>query len=198
MDIAAIASDSQSRVDSGGRTNELGADDFLQLLVMQLMNQDPLSPTSNADLLQQLSTIRDIQLSSTLVDSLKTLTGTQRYGSAASLIGKMVSGRVGDESTGFETVSGLVVGVRFDAGGNVSLELDSGRQLPLEQLESVSGVEGAVDSLIGRSVRGVDRSGDEPESIEGIVTGIGRDQNDDPVLELDTGEQLRLSDLVRG
>ena len=65
----------------------LDADDFLQLLVAQLANQDPLAPTSNAEILRQLSAIRDIQLSTTLNDSLQTLTGNQRYGAAASLIG---------------------------------------------------------------------------------------------------------------
>ena len=197
MDINAIAADSQRRVGSGGQTSELGADDFLQLLVTQLTNQDPLSPTSNEDLLQQLSAIREIQLSTSLVDALQTLTGNQRYGSAAALIGKSVTGRLGDESTGFQSVSGTVVGVRFDAAGNVFLELDGGQQLPLDSLESVTDPERTADALIGRPVRGFDRAKAEPELIEGIVTAVRRNESDDLMLELDTGEQLRLSDLVQ-
>lgn len=197
MDINAIVSGPQRQIGSANRTNELGADDFLQLLVTQLTNQDPLSPTSNADLMQQLSTIRDIQLSTTLVDSLKTLTGNQRYGSAAALIGKSVTGRLGDEAAGFQSVSGVVVGVRFDTDGNVFLELDGGEQFPLEHLESVTNAERTADSLIGRLVRGLDRSLVKPESIEGIVTAVRRDESEELVLELDTGEQLRLSDLVQ-
>lgn len=197
MDINAIVSGPQRQIGSANRPNELGADDFLQLLVTQLTNQDPLSPTSNADLMQQLSTIRDIQLSTTLVDSLKTLTGNQRYGSAAALIGKSVTGRLGDEAAGFQSVSGVVVGVRFDTDGNVFLELDGGEQFPLEHLESVTNAERTADSLIGRLVRGLDRSLVKPESIEGIVTAVRRDESEELVLELDTGEQLRLSDLVQ-
>lgn len=197
MDINAIVSGPQRQIGSANRTNELGADDFLQLLVTQLTNQDPLSPTSNADLMQQLSTIRDIQLSTTLVDSLKTLTGNQRYGSAAALIGKSVTGRLGDEAAGFQSVSGVVVGVRFDTDGNVFLELDGGEQFPLEHLESVTNAQRTADSLIGRLVRGLDRSLVKPESIEGIVTAVRRDESEELVLELDTGEQLRLSDLVQ-
>ena len=38
---------------------------------------------------------------------------------------------------------------------------------------------------------------DESELIEGIVTAVRRDDDDRLVLELDTGDQLRLSDLVQ-
>jgi len=195
MDVSAITSQPTSRTETGG-LNELGGDDFLQLLVTQLTNQDPLSPTSNEDILRQLSAVRDIQLSTSLVDSLETLTGNQRYGAAASLIGKSVTGRIGDEATGFETVSGVVVGVRFDADGKVTLSLDNGGQLPLENLEAVAEAESAAESLIGRTVRGVNRTRSDSEVIEGVVTGVRRGDDGQFVLELDTGESLRLTDVV--
>jgi flagellar basal-body rod modification protein FlgD len=196
MDVSAITTNPARTTTAANGTAELTGDDFLELLVTQLVNQDPLAPTSNEELLQQLSSIRDIQLSTTLVDSLEMLTGNQRYGAAAALIGKSVVGRIGDEASGYETVSGLVVGVRFDAQGNVSLELDSGRQLPLERLESVTTPEHTAESLIGRSVQGIDRSRDEPAPVSGIVTGVRLDENGQAVLELDTGESLRMRDLT--
>ena len=40
----------------------LGSQDFLKLLVAQLTNQDPLDPTSNQELFQQIASIREIEL----------------------------------------------------------------------------------------------------------------------------------------
>ena len=196
MDVSAITNSQTSGGSAAVGTAQLTGDDFLQLLVTQLMNQDPLAPTSNEELLGQLSAIRDIQLSTTLVDSLKTLTGNQRYGAAAALIGKSVTGRIGDEATGFETISGVVVGVRFDAEGKVSLELETGRQLPLDGLESVTTPERTAESLIGRTVEGLDRTQDEPTPVAGVVTGVRLGDDGEVVLELDTGESLRMRDLV--
>jgi flagellar basal-body rod modification protein FlgD len=70
----------------------LGGDSFFKLLIAQLSNQDPLEPTSNQELLQQISSIRDIELSTSLTNSLRTLTEQQRVGSGAALIGQFVSG----------------------------------------------------------------------------------------------------------
>lgn len=196
MDVSAITNTQTPAGVAGAGTAQLTGDDFLQLLVTQLMNQDPLAPTSNEELLGQLSSIRDIQLSATLVDSLKTLTGNQRYGAVAALIGKSVTGRTGDEAAGFETISGVVVGVRFDTEGKVSLELDSGRQLPLDRLESVTTPERTAESLIGRTVQGLDRAQAEPTAVAGVVTGVRLGDNGEVMLELDTGESLRMRDLV--
>ncbi len=197
MEINPIAAATQPRSHAGARSNELGADDFLQLLVTQLTNQDPLEPTNSQELLGQLSAIRDIQSSTTLTKTLETLTGNQRYGSAAALIGKEVSGKLGDESTGLETVSGVVRGIRFDSDGKVQLELDSGAQLPLERLESVADAGSSASTLIGQLVRGVDSRSQSPDVIEGVVTAVRRDAGGDIVLELDTGQTLRSGDLVQ-
>ncbi|MCH7525872.1 MAG: hypothetical protein IID39_00410 [Planctomycetes bacterium] len=173
----------------------LTGEDFLKLLVTQLTNQDPLEPTSNADLLQQLASIRDIQLSTKLSDALETLAGSQRYGSAAALIGQLVSGQAVDETNGTETVSGVVTGIQFTADGKVILQLDTGRELSLEDLETVSGPQRGAESLIGKTVRAADP--DNPnEVIEGIVTGVRKDSSGQIALELDTGETVRMRDLV--
>jgi flagellar basal-body rod modification protein FlgD len=175
----------------------LRGEDFLKLLVTQLTNQDPLAPTSNEQLLEQLASIRDIQLSTSLTEVLQTLTGNQRYGSAAALMGMMVTGRVVDDQGRGQEISGVVVGVNFSKDGQVELQLETGQSLPLENLASVVEPNQAADSLIGQLVRGVNRdeSGDA-EVIEGIVTGVRTNGERGTELELDTGEVLLLSDLV--
>ncbi len=175
--------------------NTLDADDFLQLLVVQLTNQDPLAPTSNEAILNQLSSMREIQLSSTLADSLKTLTDNQRHATVASLIGKHVTGTTGDQEGGAQQVSGMVVSVRFGADGKVALGLDSGAELPLEHLETITDPLAASEALIGQMVRGRDPQ-NGTELIEGIVTAVRRSDDGQTTLELDTGEELRTRDLI--
>ena len=199
MEMDTLSTITRPPADRGATSNTLSGADFMQLLVTQLTNQDPLEPTSNEDILRQLSSIRDIELSTTLVDSLTALTGNQRYASAAGLIGKHVSGHAADESDTLQAVSGTVVGVRFEEDGTVHLELDSGVQLPLDSVEIVASPLRAAESLIGQLVRGLSRTdGREAELIEGLVTAVRNGDAGAVMLELDTGEELRLRDLVQG
>ena len=48
----------------------LSPTDFLNMMVTQLQNQDPLNPTSSSDLLAQMSQIGQLQASTTLQSSL--------------------------------------------------------------------------------------------------------------------------------
>ena len=197
MELNTIQASAPAGVSGASRSAELGAQDFLKLLVTQLQNQDPLEPTSNENLLQQLASINEIQLSSSLVDSLKALTGNQRYGAAAALIGKFVSGHVGDEIEGQQAVSGVVVGTRFGEDGSVTLKLDSGVELPLANLELVEDPLESAESLIGQHVRGTELNDDgEVEFIEGVVTEVRVGDDGAVMLELDTGRELRMSQLI--
>lgn len=88
----------------------MDSQDFFKLLITQLTNQDPFEPTGNDELLRQISSIRDIELSTTLTDSLRSLTGQQRFTSASTLIGQFVTGVPGPDGV---VDSGLVIGIRF-------------------------------------------------------------------------------------
>ncbi len=176
-------------------TASLGGDDFFKLLIAELTNQDPLEPTSNQDLLNQISSIRDIELSSNLSSSLDSLTEQQRFASSAGLIGRFVNGKSSEE--GAPPVSGTVTAIRFDANGKAILELEGGETLPLEQVSSVMDSDRAADAMIGQFVTGVNRENpDDPQIVEGIATGKTTDSDGRVVLELDTGENVLLSDVV--
>ena len=112
METTAIpAVQSPSAASTSRTADALGADDFLKLLITQLSNQNPLEPTSSEELLQQIASIRDIELSTTLTESLKSLTEQQRYGSAAGLIGNYVVGRADSTNPTAAVPEGVVVGV---------------------------------------------------------------------------------------
>jgi flagellar basal-body rod modification protein FlgD len=176
-------------------TSSLGGDDFFKLLIAELTNQDPLEPTSNQDLLNQISSIRDIELSSNLSTSLESLTEQQRFASSAGLIGRFVTGKSDEE--GAAPVSGTVTAIRFAPDGKAILELEGGETLPLDRVSSVMDADRAADALIGQFVTGLNREDPEnPEIVEGVATGKTTDSQGRVVLELDTGENLLLSDIV--
>ncbi len=98
MAVAATSSSSSSStappVVSKDKTgfNALTSEDFLKMMIVQLKNQDPLEPTKNEELLNQISQMRSLQSSTELGDVLKNLSSQQELTSAASLLGKAISG----------------------------------------------------------------------------------------------------------
>ena len=202
METQAIASQQStastaSAGSAGSATPALTGDDFFALLIAQLTNQDPLEPTSNQDLLNQISAIREIELSTNLSTSLTSLTEQQRFASAASLIGQFVSGTAESAGDGGVPASGIVEAVRFDAGGKAVLELEGGSRIPLEEVASIMDARRAAEVFVGRYVTGWDRTDPvNPRLVEGIVTGTSTDEAGRVFLELDTGEALRLAELV--
>ena len=113
--------------------SQLKVDDFINLMVTQLQNQDPTSPTSNSELLQQMSQIGQLQSQSSLQTSLKDLVLQNNVGSASGMIGKNVEGT--DATTG-ATLAGTVKGISV-AKGSVMLKLDSGATISMSNITSI-------------------------------------------------------------
>jgi flagellar basal-body rod modification protein FlgD len=130
--IGSGTSTSTGAVAGSGRYN-LKPEDFIKMMVTQLQNQDPLQPTSNQDLLGQMSQIGQLQTSTQLQTVLQGLGLQTQIGSASSLIGKNVEGMDQDNNT----IHGLVTSVKVQSDG-VSLELDSGQSLSLSRVTSIS------------------------------------------------------------
>src|SRR3954469_7294881 len=91
MTTTPIGSSAPNQV--AGKSKSLSTDDFIKMMITQLQNQDPLQPTSNQDLLAQMSQIGQLESSTDLQSSLKTMTLQNNLSSAGNLIGKMVTGQ---------------------------------------------------------------------------------------------------------
>ena len=117
---------------SSKKNFELKTEDFIKMMITQLQNQDPMEPAKNQELLAQMSQIGQLQSATTLQESLQGMVVQNQIGSAASLIGKDVHGLDGND----DPVSGVVTSVRVEKDG-VSLELDSGKTLPLGRVTSI-------------------------------------------------------------
>jgi len=115
------------------KKKSLNADDFIKMMITQLQNQDPMDPAKNDQLLAQMSQISQLQSSTQLNDSLKSMVMQNQIGSASSLIGKSVQGMAADNTT----ISGLVTSVKVESDA-VKLELDNGQALDLGRVTSIA------------------------------------------------------------
>jgi len=110
----------------------LQAQDFIKMMITQLQNQDPTQPMKNEELLAQMSQIGQLETSTQLQTSLKSVTLQTQIGSASALIGKSVQGL---DSNG-NPIDGLVNSVKVD-GDSVDLQLDSGMSMALSNVTSI-------------------------------------------------------------
>ena len=151
--------------------NEMGKDQFLQLLVAQLQNQDPMAPSDQTAMIAQLAQFSSLEAMTNLGN---TFIQTQSYG----MIGKGVTGVIRDPLSGFIS---QVVG-RVDSAG-----VQDGRayvmvgkaQLWMEDIIQVfdsSAISGDLNSIltgsnmVGKYVRANVGTADKPEIITGQVT----------------------------
>lgn len=104
----------------------LGKDDFLQLLVVQLRNQDPLHPMQDDQFLAQLA-----QFSA--LEQMNNVSATTGMSAAVQLLGRKVTGP--ERVTG-KTLTGVVTGVTSH-GDELMLRLGTQGEIPLSQLQDV-------------------------------------------------------------
>jgi len=96
----------------GNGLNDIDLTQFLNLMITELQNQDPLNPMDNAAMLQQVGELRSISSNDQLVSTLKGFSNTQELTTASSLIGKTVKGLdVGSKEVNGEVTS---VSVKID------------------------------------------------------------------------------------
>ena len=87
----------------------IGQSQFLQLLVSQLQNQDPLDPVSDKDFISQLSTLQTVQGLQDLNANFGEMLKLQQLTNGSSLIGKKVDFTTADGVTKTGTVDSLSV-----------------------------------------------------------------------------------------
>jgi len=120
---------------------ELDRDAFLQLLVMEMQNQDPLDPVDNADMIAQLAQFSSLEQMNNLNESFDGLSERMEYLvgnidqlnflSAQGMLGKYVEGITADG----EAVTGVVDSVHLE-GSIVVLGVD-GEVLPMTGVLSI-------------------------------------------------------------
>jgi len=118
--------------DTQSRFGEMSTEDFLDIIFTELSNQDPFDPNDSSALLKQIESIRSIEADIRLEKQLKNIVTQNQLASAGGLVGKFVGGLTAEANR----VSGFVVGVSR-AGNQINLELDNGRVVPMDNVESI-------------------------------------------------------------
>ena len=99
--------------------NDLDLDDFLDLMIAELQNQDPLNPLENDELVAQISQIREVGATDRLTETLDAVLLGQNIASATNLIGAEIDALSDDG----QRVTGVVDSISV-AGGAPKLHLD--------------------------------------------------------------------------
>jgi len=161
MDLSGITASTSSEFASAAElpTQELDKNAFMELLVAQLKNQDPLEPASNEEFVGQLATFSSLEQLENVNDNIGTLALLQQSNAllsqlteSSALIGQTIEWT--DYETG-EPGSGVVQSVKVEDG---TAFLDVGDQMvALLDVTSVNGTTPVDDGGDG------DGSGDEGE-----------------------------------
>lgn len=126
--------------------SDMGKDQFLQLLVTQLQNQDPLKPMEDTQFIAQMA-----QFSS--LEQIQNLVKATELQQATAMIGQVVKAEVtGDDGT--ELVYGRVISTKMNSG-TTYLTLDNGREIKASDAKTILSAEGLwneAQNLKGKKV----------------------------------------------
>jgi flagellar basal-body rod modification protein FlgD len=114
-------------------TQTLSEQDFLNLLVTQMTQQDPLNPETNEDLLSQMVGFSTLASNTTTQTDMSQMAASQTFSEATALIGSQVNLQV--DANG-DTAQGVISGV--DASSGTAQIVVNGQSYSLSQVLSVT------------------------------------------------------------
>lgn len=120
------------------RSNQMGSDTFLKLLVAEMKYQDPSSPMSSSDMMAQTATLTQTQSLQTIADQNKQQLALQRSLTAGALVGHSVSYTATDGTTQTGTVSA----VKISATDNTSSAVIGGESIDVGRITQVGLITG--------------------------------------------------------
>ncbi|MEM6332717.1 MAG: flagellar hook capping FlgD N-terminal domain-containing protein [Planctomycetota bacterium] len=183
---------------------ELSSEEFVQIMVEELSNQDPLEPNDSAAILEQISSISTIESQNALERSLDQMVEQNSVVQATSLLGQSVTGI----TVGNNQVSGLVSSVKL-VDGEPILQLADGTELPFDRVTGMDFNAGDSDLitqqllsnlalldsslLVGKFVKGFDVGG---VGTEGLVTEVKFENDGGIGLELDNGRLVPIESVT--
>lgn len=131
---AAAVGSASNNSDRDRQFGALSNNEFFEIMMSELTQQDPLEPNDTKALMEQIALIRSIESNQTMTDSLRELVDQSSFASAAGLIGALVSG-VSEDG---RRVQDLVLSVSRTAQGSV-LNLWDGSRVNVENVDEIVG-----------------------------------------------------------
>jgi len=133
MSAGAISNAANVGSSTAGAFGSLTSEEFIKVMIEELSNQDPFEPQDSSALIEQLSSLRNIESQLALEKQISSLVLQNQIASAGGLIGKVVTG----QNAGFNPVQGLVTSVRVH-DETVYLELDTGVALEMNRVTEIA------------------------------------------------------------
>lgn len=131
--VSSVSSALSSAVSSVTSNSQFVSEDtFLQLLITQLKNQDPLNPQDSSQFVSQLAQFSSLEQMTALSTKMETVLEN----SAVSLIGKTVTVSDSSSSTGY--VQGTVTGIVYYSNGP-AVQVN-GTNYPLSDVQNVGDI----------------------------------------------------------
>lgn len=167
-------------VSSRNTTDELGKNEFLNLLVTQLRYQDPLNPVDSTEYVSQLAQFSSLEQMTNINTGISSM-------EALTLTGKYITAVVTDSNTGKTSlIEGTVDSVKMK-NGKATLMVN-GKEVDLEDVTNVYDYERSdiydLSSMIGKTCKGYIYDSDDLDviSVEGTVSGIEKGAYEDYAL----------------
>jgi flagellar basal-body rod modification protein FlgD len=124
------------------KTDTLGKDQFLSILVTQLRNQDPMQPLQDKDFIAQMAQFTSVEQLMNMSTELSLM--RQNIGSASSLIGKTIEWNEYDDAGEIKTVKGVVDSIISKEG--LLYARVGGAEVALDYVTSISESNGETTS----------------------------------------------------
>ena len=166
---SSTTSTSSTSSSSGKEDQTISSTEFMEIMVAELTAQDPFEPMSNADLVNQMSIIQQMQSNQTMTDSFEelmtnfdTLISRNTLNTASGMVGDLVSGL----NTSGSWTTGTVTAVYQD-GDDIYLQLNTGEYVNWEDVERLGG--NSSEDIVGKIAVGLDAEG---ETVVGEVTAV--------------------------
>lgn len=116
------SSSNTSGTSSTQSTPTLDYNDFLQLMIAQLQNQDPLNPTDSSQFMSQIAEFSNVEQGINANSKLDQLLVNSNISQASTMIGLVITGTDGTQ--------GVIQSVRIDSSGSTAI-LTDGTQVPI-------------------------------------------------------------------
>lgn len=141
---------------------ELGKNDFLQILMVQLQNQDPTKPMDNREFISQMASFSSLEQMMNMSKSIDKLVQSQLVSPVikySHMIGKEVSYQDYDEETGNKAgvETSNVIAVSQQDGWAI-LELENGKQVYADAILEISDPDATTENPTKAAVEGPDRT----------------------------------------
>jgi flagellar basal-body rod modification protein FlgD len=102
----------------GNDLKDVDVSQFLNLMIAELQNQDPLNPMDNAAMIEQIGQLRSISSTDKLIGTLDSVLMGQNLTTAGTMIGKKVHALTDDA----KDITGVVDRVSVETGGKDNSE----------------------------------------------------------------------------